>query len=110
MMTFTEMSWDLKDGNLIAVLFTNEEDKIHVYDFVKGEWKSFKLYNPTYSNSVTGDVRYADQMDFDHSGEYLMYDAFNEISKRVLEGSTPIGILDFCMYLINLKILLEQVK
>lgn len=41
----------------------------------------FKLYNPTYSNSVTGDVRYADQMDFDHSGEYLMYDAFNEISK-----------------------------
>ncbi|MBK7799530.1 MAG: M4 family metallopeptidase [Saprospiraceae bacterium] len=70
-----------KDGNLIAVLFTNEEDKIHVYDFVKEEWKSFKLYNPTYSNSVTGDVRYADQMDFDHSGEYLMYDAFNEISK-----------------------------
>ena len=62
-------------------MFTNEEDKIHVYDFVKGEWKSFKLYNPTYSNSVTGDVRYADQMDFDHSGEYLMYDAFNEISK-----------------------------
>lgn len=29
-----------KDGNLIAVLFTNEEDKIHVYDFVKEEWKS----------------------------------------------------------------------
>jgi len=70
-----------KDGNLIAVLFTNEEDKIHIYDFVKEEWKSFKLYNPTYSNSVTGDVRYADQMDFDHAGEYLMYDAFNEINK-----------------------------
>jgi hypothetical protein len=40
----------------------------------------FELYNPTYTQGVTtGDVNYADAMEFDHSGEYIMYDAENQI-------------------------------
>ncbi|MEO6692093.1 MAG: M4 family metallopeptidase, partial [Saprospiraceae bacterium] len=68
-----------KDGLLIAVLFDVEEKFIHIFDFDKQKWGDFKLYNPSYSNTTTGDVRYADVMDFDHSGQFLMYDAFNVI-------------------------------
>ena len=42
----------------------------------------FTLYNPTYSGVSTGDVLYADAMEFDLSGEYIMYDAENEINSN----------------------------
>ncbi len=68
-----------KDGNLIAVVYDLEENFIHVYDFISKKWGDFKLVNPTTGGTNTGDVRYADVMDFDHSGQYIMYDAFNVI-------------------------------
>ncbi|MEP7195688.1 MAG: M4 family metallopeptidase [Saprospiraceae bacterium] len=70
-----------KDGLLLAVVYDVNENFIHVYDFVTQKWGDFKLYNPSYSNTTTGDVQYADVMDFDHSGQFLMYDAFNTIKK-----------------------------
>lgn len=68
-----------KDGNLLAVVYDVAENQIHVYNFTTQKWADFKLYNPSYSNTTTGDVQYADVMDFDHSGQYVMYDAFNRI-------------------------------
>lgn len=74
-----------KDGRLLAILYNTEENKIHVYDFVTEVYKTFTIYNPTSSGGATFDVLYADQMDFDLSGQYLMYDALSVISGSGIE-------------------------
>ncbi len=69
-----------KDGNRIAALTDQTENIISVYDFGLEGWHDFELYNPTYTQGVsTGDVKYADAMEFDLSGEFIIYDAFNEL-------------------------------
>lgn len=75
-----------KDGTKIAALIgdlsENEYDnEILVYDFVSQEGKLFPLSNPTTANGglSTGDVLYADALEFDITGEFLLYDAFNLI-------------------------------
>jgi bacillolysin len=68
-----------KDGTKIAA---NEGDSlIWVYSFVVGgNFKSFKIYNPTFSQNVNSNVvKYSDGLEWDHFGEYVMYDAFNRI-------------------------------
>ncbi len=71
-----------KDGTLLSVLYEQEENKIHVYEFAKNLWKTFVLTNPTTSTGVaTSNVRYADFMDFDHSGQYLMYDCLSKLDR-----------------------------
>jgi bacillolysin len=69
-----------KDGRKLAAL-TNQADKsIYVYSFDAKKWNKFKLYNPTYTSGVsTGDVQYADGLEWDASGEYLVYDAYNQL-------------------------------
>lgn len=74
-----------KDGRLLAILYSAEENKIHIYDFVKQEYKAYTIYNPTTAGGATFDVKYADQMDFDLSGTSLMYDAFTEIQGSGIE-------------------------
>jgi len=75
-----------KDGSKVAYLYelngTERDKEVTVYDFNIGTFKTFTLYNPTTSNdgSNTGDVQFSDVMEFDVTGEYLMYDAFNELS------------------------------
>lgn len=69
-----------KDGLRMAALRDAEENKVFVYDFEQGSGIDYELYNPTFTEGVnTGDVLYADALEFDFSGEYLMYDAFNRI-------------------------------
>ncbi len=52
-----------------------------MYDFDTQEWAKFKLYNPSFTEGVTtGEVLYADALEWDYSGEFLMYDAFNKFS------------------------------
>jgi len=74
-----------KDGNRIAMNKNILENKIYVYDFDLEQSKTFDLYNPTTSDPntggsiTTGEVQYADAMEFDFSGEFVMYDAFNKI-------------------------------
>lgn len=64
-----------KDGRRIAALTDQKINKIIVYDFVLQQQKNFDLYNPTFTNGVsTGDVNYADAMEFDFTGEWIMYD------------------------------------
>ena len=74
-----------KDGNLLAVTKTPEDGNIIIYDFTKNPAtsKTFTLYNPTYTDGIsTGDVLFSDALEFDITGEYLMYDARNQINGK----------------------------
>lgn len=77
-----------KDGNRLAAISTQIDTAIYVYDFVSARWAKFRLYNPTTTDNgiSAGGVLYADAIEFDHTGEYLMYDAYNEI-KSSIDGS-----------------------
>lgn len=70
-----------KDGKKVA---GNEGDSlVWVYSYDLARWKSFKLYNPTFSQNVNSDVvKYSDALEWDHFGEYVMYDAFNSIPSQ----------------------------
>ncbi len=70
-----------KAGTKLAALKDDKTNKIEIYDDGVGEWNTFTLTNPTYTEGVsTGDVKFADAMEFDPTGEWLMYDAKSEIS------------------------------
>lgn len=71
-----------KDGSKLAALLDQEVNEMYIFHFGPTEvtQQVFELYNPTYSSGVTtGDVNYADAMEFDLSGEFVIYDAENEI-------------------------------
>ncbi len=80
-----EAFWDnvaiSKDGNRVAAISTEIDAKIYVFDYESQIWGEFELYNPTTSQSGTdaGGVLYADAIEFDHTGEYLIYDSYNEL-------------------------------
>lgn len=70
-----------KDGSRIAALTDNVVPQISVFDFGLSAWNDFDLYNPTYSEGVnTGDVLFADVMEFDLTSNYILYDAASEIT------------------------------
>lgn len=74
-----------KDGLRLAAITTDNDNNVFVFDYsqtgVPGQM--FELYNPTFSSGVsTGSVRYADVLEFDLSGEQLMYDAYNVIPSQ----------------------------
>ena len=68
-----------RDGKRMAVISTAEDGRIWVYDFTSDKWNAFKLYNPTTGSggAKLGGPRYADAIEFDHTGEYIIYDAYN---------------------------------
>ncbi|GAA4458413.1 hypothetical protein GCM10023189_30630 [Nibrella saemangeumensis] len=79
-----ETIWDnvaiSKDGTKLGALTAEKDGSIWVYSYAKKKWKKFQLYNPTYTDGVaTGDVQYADSFEWDFSGEYIVYDAYNEL-------------------------------
>jgi PKD repeat protein len=76
-----------KDGNRLAAISTQVDTSIYVYDFTSRKWAKFRLYNPTTShfNTDAGGVLYADAIEFDITGEYLIYDACNVLSSNVTE-------------------------
>ncbi|PCJ65258.1 MAG: metalloprotease [Bacteroidetes bacterium] len=70
-----------KDGDRLAAVSTAQDGKIWIYDFVTATWKTFTLYNPTYTEGVdAGNVNYADAIEFDNTGQFILYDAQNEIT------------------------------
>lgn len=72
-----------KDGNRMSALSAAQDNKMYVFDLITGNGNLYELYNPTYTQGVTtGDVLYADAMEWDVSGEYVMYDAENEIKSN----------------------------
>lgn len=71
-----------KDGNRIAAIAdeTQNNNYIYVYDLVKGTGQKFELYNPTYTEGVnSGKVLYAEALEWDLSGEFIVYDAKTQI-------------------------------
>ncbi|MBN2814549.1 MAG: M4 family metallopeptidase, partial [Bacteroidales bacterium] len=76
-----------KDGRRLAGISVEVDTAIYVYDFDSQQWRKFKLYNPTTSHtgSDAGGVLYADAIEFDITGEYLIYDAANVISSDLEE-------------------------
>jgi hypothetical protein len=70
-----------KGGSRIAAVTNDEDDNsIYVYDLISEEWGQFELYNPTFTEGViSGGPLYADALEWDYSGEFLVYDAFNQV-------------------------------
>lgn len=65
----------------MAAVTTSHDKSIHVYDFTSESWAAFELYNPTFSEGVTSaGPLYADALEWDYTGEYLVYDAFNSLA------------------------------
>lgn len=72
-----------RDGSKLAATSISVDTSIYVLDITSGQVAQFKLYNPTYTEGVTaGNVLYADAFEWDYSGEYLLYDAFNAIESE----------------------------
>lgn len=71
-----------KKGNLIACTLDDETPVIYIIDLVKGNIKDFKLYNPTTGTGdpSTADIKFADALEFNHTGDYVMFDAYNELT------------------------------
>ena len=69
-----------KDGNRFAIVTTSIDSAIWVWDYGVGQWAKFHLYNPTFTPGViTENVLYADALEWDYSGQYIIYDAFNKM-------------------------------
>lgn len=70
-----------KDGLKAAVTTTDLDPNIIIFDLNTGDGQSYPLYNPTTAqgNINSGDVRYADGLEWDLSSEFVIYDAFNEV-------------------------------
>ena len=70
-----------KDGSRIALVADQTAPEILVFDFAAEQARVYTLFNPTFTTGVsTGDVLFADVMEFDYAGEFLMYDANSEIA------------------------------
>jgi len=82
-----------KDGTRLAALTgnlsTGEFDNLlFVIDLVSGAQEAYELFNPTFTDGIsTGEVLFADAMEFDLAGENVLYDAFN-----FSEGSNGIDL------------------
>ena len=70
-----------KDGSRVAAVTDTRINEIRIFDYGLGAWNDFTLYNPTFTEGIeTGNVDFADAMEFDITGEILMYDAQSTIS------------------------------
>ncbi|MCB0666434.1 MAG: M4 family metallopeptidase, partial [Saprospiraceae bacterium] len=72
-----------KDGTKVAAILDAVNDSIYVFSLEQGNFQIYELSNPTTANGEinTSDVRFADALEWDHTGELVMYDAFNSLSK-----------------------------
>lgn len=70
-----------RDGKRIAALRSDLKNEIYVFSYETQKWSTFKLYNPTTGQNgpTTEDVRYADALEWDFTGEWVIYDALNNI-------------------------------
>ncbi|MBC7450381.1 MAG: M4 family metallopeptidase, partial [Cytophagales bacterium] len=70
-----------KDGNRLAATTIYQDTSIYVFDFANNITQVFTLYNPTFSEGIkSGGPLYADALEWDHTGQYLIYDCYNEFS------------------------------
>lgn len=70
-----------KDGRLLAALTDDLDNRLWVFRLDTGDGQSFQLFNPSSAEGVnTGNVTYADVLEWDFSGNFVMYDALSEIN------------------------------
>ncbi len=82
-----------KDGNKIAAVTSSIDSSIWVYD--GSNWTRFYLYNPTTGQGQTSaGVLYAGALEWDYTGESVIYDAYNEIPNN---GGSGINYWDVGM-------------
>ena len=81
------------DGRRLATTSVFADTSIFIIDLFEPEKsRSIVLYNPTTQEGVTTNtVLFADAMDWDLTGNFLVYDALNAISR---EGEVPIEYWD----------------
>ncbi len=77
-----------RDGNRIAFLEVvrnqGQDNLILAFDLETQTQSTFTLFNPSFTTGVeTGNVAFADAMEFDHTGNVLMYDALNVIPSNL---------------------------
>ena len=76
-----------KEGDKVAYTTSFLTNEINVFNLSTGIGETFVLTNPTTAGGLsTGDVQYPDAMEWDYSGEYLMYDALNLIESNFGDG------------------------
>ncbi len=76
-----------KDGTKIAFTTSNLTNEIDVFDFENQVEHLFTLTNPTTGEGIeSGDVLFPDVMEWDYTGEYVMYDALNRIESSFGNG------------------------
>lgn len=70
-----------KDGSMIAAVTEYQDSAIYIYSYQKQLWVKAHLYNPTTQQGViTNNVLYADALEWDYSGDFIMYDAYNQMN------------------------------
>ncbi len=70
-----------KQGDKIAAVTDVLNNKIVVMDLASGAMKEFELFNPTFTEGIeTGEVDFADALEWDYTGQYVMYDAKSSIT------------------------------
>jgi bacillolysin len=81
-----------KDGQRMAMVSRELNNQIIVYDFARNSSQSFELYNPTFTQGVNGGTPlYADVLEWDLTGEHLIYDALTSLNN---EGGSDIEFWD----------------
>ncbi|WP_143436587.1 M4 family metallopeptidase [Hymenobacter crusticola] len=68
-----------KDGSKLAAVTMAKDTSIYVFNLKTNQMARYKLYLPTTAGGRATGVMYADALEWDYSGEYLIYDSFNAI-------------------------------
>ncbi len=86
-------NWDnvviSKDGNRLAATTPDIDTAIYIYNDPTGVWRKMRLYNPTTSTNgnTTGAVLFPDALDWNHTGDIVLYDAYNVLNSRAGNNS-----------------------
>jgi Zn-dependent metalloprotease len=67
--------------NSIALISKYQDTTIYYFDFVNNISKTFKIVSQSFDGQNTKTALYADEMSFDPTGRYLLFDCYNELNK-----------------------------
>jgi bacillolysin len=70
-----------KDGNKLAAVSRYIDTSIYIYKLGNTSWGKFRLYTPTTAQGVAvGGALYADVLEWDYSGNKVLFDCYSEIN------------------------------
>jgi len=80
-----------KNGEMLALIPEEYDNAIYIYNISSHQIRKFDLYTPTFTEGVTIEtVQYADAIEWDYTGEFVMYDAYN-----IIEGGNGDPDIDY---------------